>query len=71
VIGRRRVTTAKGAAELDECVGVVEVMGREAYAHMLTSNDLGIVLVSATTLELGFEVDPVTGKLKEAAAYLL
>jgi aspartyl protease family protein len=71
VIGRRRVATAKGAAEFDECVGVVEVMGREAYAHMLTSNDLGIVLVSATTLELGFEVDPVTGKLKEAAAYLL
>jgi predicted aspartyl protease len=30
VIGRRRVATAKGAAELDECVGVVEVMGRKS-----------------------------------------
>jgi len=67
VIGRR--STAKGAAELDECVGVVEVMGRKA--HMLASNDLGIVLVDATTLELGFEVDPAAGRLKEAATYLL
>ena len=67
----RRVATAKGAAELDECVGVVEVMGRKAYTHMLASNDLGIVLVDATTLELGFEVDPAVGKLKEAATYLL
>jgi hypothetical protein len=49
VIGRR--STAKGAAEFDECVG--------------------IVLVGATTLELGFEVDPAAGKLKEAATYLL
>jgi aspartyl protease family protein len=53
VIGRR--STAKGAAEFNECVGVVEVMGRKAYTHMLASNDLGIVLVSATTPKLGFE----------------
>jgi hypothetical protein len=38
---------------------------------MLASNDLGIVLVDATTLELGFEVDTAAGKLKEAATYLL
>ncbi len=69
MIGRR--STAKGAAELDECVGVVEVMDRKAYTHMLASNDLGIVLVSATTLKLGLEVDPAAGKLKEAATYLL
>jgi aspartyl protease family protein len=71
IIGRRRVMTAKGTTELDECVGVVEVMGRKAYTHMPASNDLGIVLVSATTLELGLEVDPAAGKLKEAATYLL
>jgi len=30
------------------------------------------VLISATTLEtLGLEVDPTTGKLKEATTYLL
>ena len=71
-IGRRRVMTAKGTTELDECVGVVEVMGRKAYTHILVSDDIDIVLIGATTLEtLGLEVDPVTGKLKEAATYLL
>jgi len=40
VIGKRRAATAKGAAELDECIGVVEVMGRKAYVHMLVSNDV-------------------------------
>jgi len=72
VIGRRRVATAKGTAELDECVGVVEVMGRKAYVHMLASNDADIVLIGATTLEtLGLEVDPTTEKLKETTTYLL
>jgi clan AA aspartic protease len=72
VIGRRRVTTAKGTTELDECVGIVEVMGRKAYVHMLASNDIDIVLIGATTLEtLGLEVDPVTEKLKETTTYLL
>jgi clan AA aspartic protease len=72
VIGRRRVATAKGTTELDECIGVVEVMGRKAYVHMLVSNDVDIVLIGATTLEtLGLEVDPTTGKLKEATTYLL
>jgi predicted aspartyl protease len=33
VIGRRRAATAKGVTELDECVGIVEVMGRKAYTH--------------------------------------
>jgi len=67
-----RATTAKGVTELDECVGVVEVMGRKAYVHMLTSNDTDTVLIGATTLEtLGPEVDTTTGKLKEATTYLL
>jgi predicted aspartyl protease len=70
VIGRR--STAKGAAEFDECVGVVKVMGREAYTHILVSDDIEIMLIGATTLEtLGLEVDPAAGKLKEAATYLL
>jgi len=38
VIGRRGVPTAKGVAELDECVGIVEVMGRKAYSHILVSD---------------------------------
>jgi clan AA aspartic protease len=72
VIGKRREATAKGTTELDECVGVVEVMGRKAYVHILVSNDVDIALIGATTLEtLGLEVDPTTGKLKETTTYLL
>jgi clan AA aspartic protease len=72
VIGKRRAATAKGTVELDECIGVVEVMGRKAYVHMLASNDIDIVLIGATTLEtLGLEVDTTTGKLKETTTYLL
>ena len=72
VIGKRRAATAKGTAELDECVGIVEVMGRKAYVHMLASNDVDIVLIGATTLEtLGLEIDTTTGKLKETTTYLL
>ena len=72
VIGRRRVATAKGTTELDDCISIVEVMGRKAYTRILASNDVDVVLIGATTLEtLGLEVDPVTGKLKEATTYLL
>jgi predicted aspartyl protease len=53
-------------------VGVVEVMGREAYAHLLVSSDVEVVLIGATALEmLGLKVDPVTGKLIEGKVYLL
>jgi clan AA aspartic protease len=72
VIGRRRATTAKGLTELDECLGVVEIMGRRAYTHILVSDDVDVVLLGAVTLEtLGFEVDLVTGELREAKTYLL
>jgi len=72
VIGRRRVAAAKGTTELDECIGIVEVMGRKAYTHMLVSNDVDIVLIGAITLEtLRLEADTTTGKLKEATTYLL
>jgi aspartyl protease family protein len=45
VIGRRRIATAKGVTELDECIGVVEVMGRKAYTHILVSDDVDTVLI--------------------------
>ena len=64
--------TAKGVVELDECIGIVEVMGRKAYSHILVSDDIDVALISAVTLEtLRLEVDPVTGKLKEARIFLL
>jgi clan AA aspartic protease len=71
VIGRRRATTAKGVAELDECVSIVEVVGRKAYSHILVSDDIDVALIGAVTLEtMGLEVDPVTGRLKESKTYL-
>jgi clan AA aspartic protease len=72
LIGKKSVTTAKGIAEFDECLGVVEIMGRKAYSHILVSDDVEFVLVGTVALEtLGFEVDPVTGELKEARIFLL
>jgi len=72
VMGRRRVATAKGTTELDECIGIVGVMGRKAYTHILVSNDVDTMQIGATTLEtLGLEADTTTGKLKEATTYLL
>jgi aspartyl protease family protein len=72
VIGRRSVITDRGSAELDECLGVVEVMSRRAYTHILVSEDIDTPLIGTVTLEtLGFEVDPITGGLKEAKIFLL
>jgi clan AA aspartic protease len=72
VIGRRRVATAKGVTELDECIGIVEVMSRKAYTHILVSDDTDIMLIGAVPLEtMGLEVDPATGRLKESKIYPL
>jgi clan AA aspartic protease len=72
IIGRRSVVTARGSVELDECLGVVEVMGRRAYTHILVSEEVDTPLIGTVTLEtLGFEVDPITGRLKEAKIFLL
>jgi predicted aspartyl protease len=72
LIRKRVVTTAKGVAEFNECLGVIEITGRKAYSHMLVSDETDVVLIGKVALEiLGFEVDPVTGKLKEAKIYLL
>jgi predicted aspartyl protease len=60
---RRRTATAKGVAELNECIGIVEVMNRKAYIHILISNDIDVALIGAVTLEtLGLEVDPARRK---------
>jgi aspartyl protease family protein len=72
LIGKRVAATAKGVAEFDEYLGVIEIMGRKAYLHMLVSDEIDVVLIGTVALEiLGFEIDPVTGKLKEAKIYLL
>ena len=50
VIGRRRTATAKGVVELDECVGIVEVMDRKVYSHILVLDDIDVVLIGVVTL---------------------
>ena len=72
VIRRRRVARAKGVTELNVCIGVAEVMGGKGYTRILVSDDVDVVLIGVVALEtLGFDVDPVVGKLKEAKTYLL
>jgi predicted aspartyl protease len=72
VIGRRRVATAKGVAELDVHIGIVEAMDRKAYSRILVSGDIDITLIGAETLETtSLEVDPAIGRLKRARTYLL
>jgi len=70
--GKSVVLIAKGPVELDECVGIIEIMGKKRAVPMLISNEVNFALIGVTTLEwLRLEVDPTTGKLKESVAYLL
>jgi len=60
------------SAGLDEYVGVVEVIGRQFHTHVLVYDELDVVLIGLTVLEiLSFEVYPVMGKLMEGKVYLL
>jgi len=71
VTGKSTVLTARGPVELDECIGVMEIMGRRRAVPMLISDEVSFVLIGVTTLEwLRLEVDPTTGKLKESIALL-
>ncbi|AGT35950.1 hypothetical protein N186_08060 [Thermofilum adornatum] len=72
VTGKSVVLTARGSMELDECIGVLEVMGKRRAVPMLVSDEMDFALLGVTTLELlRLEVDPTTGKLKESVAFLL
>jgi len=72
VTGKGVVLTARGSVELDECIGVLEVMGKRRVVPMLVSDEMDFALLGVTTLELlRLEVDPTTGKLKESVAFLL
>jgi clan AA aspartic protease len=71
VTGKSVVLTARGSVELDECIGVVEIMGRRRTISMLISDEISITLIGVTALELlRLEVDPVTGRLREGVALL-
>jgi clan AA aspartic protease len=71
VTGKSVVLTAKGRAELDECIGAVEIMGKRRTVPMLVSDEISFMLIGVATLKLlRLEVDPVTGRLKESVALL-
>jgi predicted aspartyl protease len=66
------VGDVKTVSEFNECLGVIEIMGRKAYSHMLVSDETDAVLIGTVALEiLGFEIDPATGELREARIFLL
>ena len=72
VVGKKKVETAKGYADLDESFALVEVEGKQGVTPILISKELKDVLIGVLTLEaLGLTVDPTTGKLKETRILLL
>jgi predicted aspartyl protease len=66
------VGDVKAVSKFNECLGVIEIMGRKAYSYMLVSDETNVVLIGTVALEiLGFEIDPATGELREARIFLL
>lgn len=72
IVGKKRVESAKGYADLDESFAVVEIEGKQGVTPILISRELKDVLIGVLTLEaLGLTVDPITSKLKETRILLL
>ncbi len=72
IVGKKRVETAKGYADLDESFALLEVGGKRGVTPILISKELRDVLIGVLTLEtLGLTVDPTTGELKETRILLL
>jgi len=72
IVGKKKIETAKGYANLDESFAVVEVKGKLGVTPILISKDLKDALIGVLTLEaLGLTVDPTTGELKETRILLL
>jgi len=68
---RVKVTTARGADELDLTHALLEVDGKKRIMPVLVSRSLGRVLLGVITLEaMQLRVDPTTGKLEEHSALL-
>ena len=66
-----RVTTARGADELDLTHALLEVDGKRRIMPVLVSRSLDRVLLGVITLEaMQLRVDPATGKLEEHSALL-
>ncbi len=65
------VQTGAGLIEVLRAPAIVVVQGRETVTEVWVSDVIDKPLIGTTTLELlGFEVDPRTGKLREAPLLL-
>lgn len=66
ITGRSPVATGGGKIELDRSRAWIEIKGRHDVVPVVISDIIDKVLIGITMLEiLGFQVDPVTGELKE------
>lgn len=66
-----RVQTAAGLIEVVRAPAVIAIQGRETVTEVWVSDIIDKPLIGATTLELlGFEIDPRTGRLREAPLLL-
>jgi aspartyl protease family protein len=65
------VHTGAGRVRVERAAAVVEVEGRRTVTEVWISDIIDKVLIGVTTLELlGLEVDPSTGRLREAPLLL-
>ncbi len=66
-----KVQTAAGFVEIMRAPAIIVIQGRETVTEVWVSDIIDKPLIGTTTLELlGFEVDPRTGKLREAPLLL-
>ena len=66
-----KVQTGAGVIEVERAAAIVEVEGKKTVTEVWVSDIIDRPLIGATTLELlGLQVDPSTGRLREAPLLL-
>ncbi|MBI2912902.1 MAG: clan AA aspartic protease [Chloroflexi bacterium] len=72
VTGRRTVRTATGPLTLDMARALIQMNGEREINRVLISDTVDKVLIGVITLQtFSLTVDPTSGELTEAEAYLL
>lgn len=69
---KRKFVAFGGEIEREIGEAVIELMGRRCTTKVIFGESKDLVVIGVYTLEgLGLEVDPISGKLKEATLFLL
>ena len=69
---KRKFIAFGGEIERELGEAIIELMGRSCTTKVIFGESRDLVVIGVYTLEgLGLEVDPISGKLKEATLYLL